>query len=465
MNWRKTETMDKSSWRDTEEETNSPQEPGLLGQSAKLVGDVIDYTYAPIRQAMLAPKRLVTGEISEGLFAPVKQLFKAPSEAPTTSEVLEQYGVPKEKKVQEFGAANPLLASTYEMNPLPDDPGNVTVYPSEEGANIVDQLAGGAGMGLIAKGAAPLATKARNVADLQAFRQSGAMLKDFRKGRSEQIGRFMLDNRLFNVGDDFDDITKKARVFNENAGKRLDQIYSSVKERLPGLKKRSTGFNPVRDKAKILSQVKDSLGDAEGSGRAVRRLSNYLTELGSKYGDQVLDPRIANDIKGAMDDLAGHARNPLTRKPEVEKGFTVARRAVEKMIAEDIDEIGKSMGKTDLSKSLRAANRDYGMSKEVFRIAKDRTDRENANRIFGLTDTIAGTAGAVTGYSQGGLEDAGIGLLMGTLANKGIRKYGPGLLSKGADVAGRGLLRVNPEIFQEIGAKSAILNRRKKKDE
>ena len=201
------------------------------------------------------------------------------------------------------------------------------------------------------------------------------------------------------------------------------------------------GFNPVRDKNSILEFARSKLGDSVKGQKALRNLSRYLDELGDKYGDNVLDPRRANNIKGEMDKVVNYNRSALMKEPEIETAYHAARQHVQNLIEEHIDAIGKAIDNPELADSLREANAAYGNSKTIKDMAEDKINRENANRIVGLTDTIVGGAGLglgglighAIGGPVGGGEGAVIGGLIGAGANKLGRKYGPGLISTGAN--------------------------------
>lgn len=147
-----------------------------------------------------------------------------------------------------------------------------------------------------------------------------------------------------------------------------------------------------------------------------------------------MDPRRANDVKGALDDAINYARSPLSKEPAAEKAFSAARRVVSKKVDEAIDSLG---GETELLK-LKSANREYGLSATADRIAKDRIRRESANKqMFGLTDTITGV-GAL-GYGASTQDwDTAIGIMA---AKKLGEKYGASTLAAALDRGSKFLLR------------------------
>lgn len=205
----------------------------------------------------------------------------------------------------------------------------------------------------------------------------------------------------------------------------------------------NTGFNPVRDKAAIIAAADKSIGNQEGKGRALNALGDYLDQLGKDHGDNTLDPKTSNNIKSSIDKTINYSRNPFQPDPVKEQAFRSARGFVANAIDEHMQAIGEATGSPDLADQLKDANRDYGFSKTIADMARDKDLRLNQNRIFGLTDTMAGVGGAVAGAGAGAalggdtkhtLEGMGAGLGLGLL-NKYGRKYGPAAIAQGADLA------------------------------
>lgn len=343
------------------------------------------------------------------------------------------------------------------------NPGDVEgeVNPLQEGERLQNAKTGAKYGGLIGGGAmlgqkigrffekAPGATK--KAAEATAFKSSGAMLKDFRqaagKDEVQSIGRFMLDEKLVQAGDTVEDVAQKAAKLNEKAGEELDKVYTHAAKALedPAVAAKMPSFNPIRDKEEILKIVSEKLGDSVDGKSALAKLSGYLDELGTKYGDTALPPRLANDIKGYLDEAVNYARNPLNKQPGAEQAFYSARTWLRDRIEEGVNYLGKASGKPELAKKLTDSNRQYGYSRRVQGIAKDRVQRESANLSMGLTDRIAGGAGAglggIAAVASGEKDPVNIGLKglgMGLLAaagNKASKMYGSGLLANGLNKA------------------------------
>lgn len=162
-----------------------------------------------------------------------------------------------------------------------------------------------------------------------------------------------------------------------------------------------------------------------------------------------MSPRRSNEIKGALDEQINYARNPLSKEPASEKAFVGARRELNKIVDEAIDELGGS----EASKALKAANKEYGLSSRVNQMAQDRVNRESANKLFGLTDTITAGAGTTYGAVTGDWQTAVVAMA----GKKAIEKYGTTGIAKLADAASKKLLqqprmaqlaKANPEAYR-----------------
>lgn len=296
---------------------------------------------------------------------------------------------------------------------------------------------------------AGLGSKLSRTAENAAFKSSGAMLKDFRvagdkAGRGVQdLGRFMLDNGLVAAGDTVEDVAKKSAAYNQLAGQNLSGVYKKALSAIenPDIEKAMPGFNPVKDKAELMKHIENTLGDSTEATAAMGKVEGYVDQLAKKYGDKTLDPRLQNDIKGEIDRAINYARNPLSKEPASEQGYSAARQFLAKKIDQSVDYLGKQVGDEGLAKELKAANQQYGLSKQINTIAEDRISRISANSRSSLTDTIAGGAGGVAGTVAGAAmgggdhdarsmsEGALAGGLLAGAANHYGKKYGAGILA------------------------------------
>lgn len=405
------------------------------------------------------PKSFMTGQVAGTI------LSSAPVAGAGTAATVGGRALQSAKAGALYGAAQNTSEQEGELGDL-----NIAERIENAGMGAAAGAAGSAagdGLGVAAKYGANKVSQARNaagenlknLAETQAFKSMGAMLKDFRNSSSKneinEIGRYLLDKGIVKVGDSVDDIAAKAMTYKKEAGQLLDKVYSDADAALQTSISQKA-FDPIRDKERILKAAKDELGDTVGANAAIEKLSNYIDDVAQKNIDDAMadapalpinnptmSPRRANDIKGALDEQINYARNPLSKEPAAEKAFTGARREVNKIVSESIDDLGGSQA----TQGLKDANKQYGLATKTNQIAQDRVNREAANKMFGLTDTI--TAGASAGYGAvtGDWETA----IAAMAAKKGFEKYGTTGIARLADAASKRLLQ-QPKMAQLANA-------------
>lgn len=342
------------------------------------------------------------------------------------------------------------------------NPGDVSgvVDPLQEEAREEAALSGGiTGGALGAVGSAlkktgdfiaraPAALK--DWAELKAFSSSGAMLKDFRKsmerGKIGEIGREMIKNKLVTPGATFEDVADNSSKLKEKFGKVIGDIYDKVDEQLQnpatlqGLDKtKLAGLNKTKLNAQgfartLKNQFADELSSKPGGTKAMSSIESYLDELAANGKNANIGQ--LQEFKEGIDDILKYNRS-LMEEPINKQYLFKMRDFLKDRIQDRVDALDKAFGKESL-KTLKEANRQYGIWAEVSRISRDRVLRENANRMMSLSDTIAGgagsTIGAITGSAAGpagAIKGAMLGSAAGA-ANKGARLYGKPLLVSGA---------------------------------
>jgi hypothetical protein len=358
-----------------------------------------------------------------------------------------------------------------EVNPLQLD---------ERMSNAQMGAAFGGGLRAAGAGLQKAAPKMKQAAEQLAFKSGGAMLREFRrlapKGDVNKIGRFMLDKKIVTPGARLGVIEQRAESVRQQAGKALDNVYSKSKDamgdalnipkKLQGLKPsqfatmkkgnlgkrwqnmtprefsevRNVGFNPARDKQKLLSSVNKDLGDMVGKDSAIDQVQKYLDQLVKTHGNKIFDPKSANNIKGAIDKKISWARDPRNNVPEAEAAFRSLRTAIQKRIEKQVNFLGKHVGDDGLKQSLKKANQEYGYAQEILRTSKDKLNREGANQIFGMSEKLSGIGGAATGSAMGGPAAIALGAL-GVVGSKLARTYGTSTAAVGLDKLGNMAMR------------------------
>lgn len=377
-----------------------------------------------------------------------------------------------------------------EVNPLQAEE---RVAGAQSGA-LTGALTGGAVQG-VAKGLGALSRTPeglKKISNEKMVKSMGPTLADGRnlveRDQVQMLGEFARDNNLVKVGDSVKEVADKAGKLREESGKTLEGLYKKAVRALNTAKVsdadrkglEASGFNPVRDKEDLLAHVSDIMGDQTGKEGAIRRLGVYVDQLAKDHGDLSLDPKTMQGIKTQMDKTINWARSPLKNKPATEGAYQAARQFISDKIDDSIDLLGRLTKDDKALALLKKSNRDYGLSKTIEEMANDRSVRDQVNRTFGLTDTIAGGAGAAAGAAAGALTGSArgagalgaIGAGIGAIGNKLGRTYGNPILAKGAELASKaapiiatpaGLLNksIDPNVLSRGLLEQQLLERKK----
>lgn len=240
------------------------------------IATAIDYADAPLRQAMAAPAKMAHGNFSGAIFDPFTQVLKGPSKAPTSQEVAEMYGVPREKMVMPIAAQNntaSMMASSYEQNPLPDDAEAVKTYPSAQVGALMDVAVGGEGLNLAAKGltkatkmAATVGDKiaegAANVVSKIAPTKSKLNAKEIIQAGKElgiNVTPGMLDDSGF-VSRLEQTLAKSPSMFGQKVAKAQGNIDSTMSTVASSLTKDATALSPYQVGEKFKYGVTSEVG-------------------------------------------------------------------------------------------------------------------------------------------------------------------------------------------------------------
>lgn len=315
------------------------------------------------------------------------------------------------------------------------------------------------------KGAKTVANSASGMTEWaknKAFKASGAMLKDFRKafgkGKVSELGEEMLNSGLANPGSTFEDVAQKSSELKSQVGERIGQIYDKIT---------ASGTLSI-DPRKLYSTLVDAVSDSKVRPKLNVQayddaMDRVITDI-AKKGNGLSDVRVLNDLIGEIDDMINHSKR-MNDLPVVQQGYMKIRQALRSQLNDLAEAVGNMSGNTGLKDELMALNRRYGNLSEIASIAKDRVARESSNRMFGLTDTLAGVGGlaaggAYEGVKEGDLGKVGKGLLIGAgaaLANKAGRTYGVPILAQGAYKAGGLLSQVPVPVNATIDAAKGFI--------
>lgn len=341
----------------------------------------------------------------------------------------------------------------------------------ERGKNALGGAAiGAAGQGVIegvsatAKAASNIASKLTGKAEERAFKSSGAMLKDYRKAagkdRVNTIGRAMLDEGLVQPGSTFGDVVEKSSQLKDSVGKVIKDTYKDASDIvknpdfIKGLSSEQqiqlaeSAFKPSEFADAFESSLKKQFKGTPGFNKSLPQVQSVLSDI-RELGDDVGMLELQK-AKVDVDSLINYDKD-IRDQPLAKQLLSKLRGALSEKIDQRMSALDSVLG-TDSLKTLKEANKQYGIWAEVNNISSDRVLRENAKNFFSLNEGTIGGLGAVAGFASGdGIQDrikkAAMGGAIG-LAGKGLRTYGTPLASQALDKAGRFLSK---PAFQAVG--------------
>lgn len=248
------------------------------------------------------------------------------------------------------------------------------------------------------------------------------------KDRVEEVGRELLDSGLVKAGDTVDDIFLKSSQLKQKVGQEIGDIYQTVN--------RQGGFKS--DPNKLATDIIDAVADSRptiGAKSYDNKMADVIEELISEP-EKLNDVRHINDIIGELDKRIKYSRMD-TQFPEAEQGYHAIRTYLRKSLNNLVDTIGQRLGDPEMANRLKNANRSYGNLSTISAMSRDRVSADLANRMFSLTDNIAGAASGVGAMATGVDPAIAVGTgLLGAGVNRVGRRYGLPILSTTLDKVG-----------------------------
>lgn len=318
-----------------------------------------------------------------------------------------------------------------------------------EGGNAVSEVARstalGATLGAIAEKASQVlgSTAMSRRAETQAFRATGAKLKDTQKaigkGNLEKMGRLLLDEEIVTPtttpGKIAENLEGALEHYGQSIGQSIEMADQVISDKAVNLR---DVINKVT-KSIDLDQMKKTPG-LEGTAQKIEGYFETLIGNGETVG-----PMKAWNIKRGIDKALSTAykNKAFSEFPEAESALLKIRSELQNNINGLVDDMAKAIGfpqspiRSDLAK--------YSLLAEANRIATKESARAIANRMVSLTDYIAGAGGLAAGatqFLQGGADipsvakTAGAALAVGAL-NKAGRTFGPPMMATGANAISR----------------------------
>lgn len=304
----------------------------------------------------------------------------------------------------------------------------------------------GAGLGGVVGKVADIATpyieagvqkvgqKAKDAAEMMSARAQGAergTIKKFGIDAVKSAGRQGLDNDVVTT---FGNTTDKIAANEALKAKAMDArkaAYDTID------KAGASEFNPVDAATDATKKV------LEGKNLAHKDTQDLISSL-TPHLENILsrgDENISMDeAQKLVSSLGKAAKFDTSRSNEANDVAKQVYQSVRQSINEAADKGADKVGVQGLKDTIEQANKTYSTAKVSEALLKNKQAREGGNKLFSLTDTIAGTGAATYGLATGDWKGAGEAML----AKKAIDKA-PQFLARGLDGIAAKLLQ-NPEV-------------------
>lgn len=333
------------------------------------------------------------------------------------------------------GEVDPVQAGPRAKNAAFDAAGNAALAGVIGGAGKLLGKRGPPGGGSGAAGAA------QDFAEEKAFKAAGPMKKDFLKaqdaGRVNDYGRQLLDDGIVTPLASPAKIASRLQDAKSDAGDTIGTLLDSADQAgAPKVSASNIALDLSQDPS--IAGLSKVPGKESIAGQVDRQLNTLYGN-----GDN-LSLRDAQKLRQGIDDSINFNK----RVPEMSGSQPYLydmRDAVRGGMNDSINQLPNFADKD----ALLTANRRYSNLSDLERMASNKEARDSVNRMFGLTDTIAGGAGAETGAVIGhasgipGAAKAGAitGGAIGAIGNKLGRTYGNPLMATGADALSKVLAK------------------------
>jgi hypothetical protein len=270
-----------------------------------------------------------------------------------------------------------------------------------------------------------LRKKATTGAEEQAFKATGAKLKDIQKlgataeaqaERSGRIGRRLLDEGIVTAEASQETIAKRLQAKVSEYGEELGNLRRGLDK---AVERPSTEAIANRVQAEVLAPLERIPGTQAEAGEVRRYMLDFIDKAGERpsfetlhefrraLGDK-LNPRLWQKVQGAA--------------PPAAEEMGRVHRILEEEFESAGERAAKELGGSFLGE-YKVAKAAYSDLKTASDIVTKEIARGNGNRAISLTDTIA--AGAA--FAGGSQHDSSTGTALGVvglLGNKAMRSHG-----------------------------------------
>lgn len=296
--------------------------------------------------------------------------------------------------------------------------------------------AAGYGAGKLVEKALPsLREGAESTAERLAARSLGAergTIKKFGEDKVRAAGRYALDEGIVSPLASTDDMISRNAAVQGRAGEGMREVYKAIDDA------GASTFNPLDVASKVDQDVGGFWRSPLNRGET-NQLENTLEAILMR-GEENIPLSEAQILKQELGKVANwkNAINITDKERMARDAYGVVSSAIDEATEAGAGKIGKD----GLLETLKNSKKLYGNSKTAEELLGNKLAREQGNKMFGLTDTIA----AGSGLAGGGPLTAGAVYA----GKKGLERFGTSTAAVGFDKLAD-ILRVAPERFGKYG--------------
>lgn len=281
----------------------------------------------------------------------------------------------------------------------------------------------GYGAGKVAEKAAPLlegavnkvASGSKELAKKFAARAIGAERGSIRKLGSEKVmdaAGQLLDNGGISLGSSTEDMIAKNDALKQSGGEAMNRVYKVIDDA------NASKFNPLDVAVDVENKIgkfwRSPLNKAE-TGQFENTMESIL-----QRGDKPISLQEAQVLKEEIGKAANFKKAAHLDVTPKEQMARDTYGIINEHIDNAVNDASKVVKDAGLGDELAKGKELYGNSKTADKLLTTKQAKEQGNKLFGLTDAIAG-AGAL-GYGEASGDWKGAGAIV--LAKKGLEKYG-----------------------------------------
>lgn len=239
-------------------------------------------------------------------------------------------------------------------------------------------------------------------------------IKKLGADRVQELGRYGLDNKIVTPLASAEDMASRNAVMKRLGGEKMGKVYDTIDS--AGASK----FNPVDVASKVETELaptyKTAINKPEWG-----QFNNTLESILARGGGNI-PLKEAQALKQEIGSVAYPAgRKAIDPTPKQQMAMD-AYRIINQSIDEATEKGAKEVGSEGLAELLKEGKSTFGNAKNAEKLLDNRVAREKGNKLFGITDYIAGAGGLGAAVASHGKSAPW--LASGLVGKKVAEKYG-----------------------------------------